>query len=60
MNRPAAQTQQAQHQYAPPAGPPPTSGQALKPTLPERKPSAAGTGPQPDDLDDVKRVSLLS
>jgi hypothetical protein len=29
-----------------------------KPALPERKPSAVGTGPQPDDLEDVKRVSL--
>jgi hypothetical protein len=28
-----------------------------KPALPERKPSAVGTGPQPDDLEDVKRVS---
>jgi hypothetical protein len=30
-----------------------------KPALPERKPSAVGTGPQPDDLEDVKRVSLF-
>ena len=61
---PASQPQgQTTTQYAPPPGPPPASasGNTLaKPTLPERKPSAAGTGPQPDDLEDVKRVCFHS
>jgi len=61
MNSPPAQQSIQQSSYAPPAGAPPSSGmQSLaKPTLPDRKPSAAGTGPQPDDLEDVKRVSFL-
>lgn len=62
MTRPATAQQTSQEtSYAPPSGlpPPPSSGiQSLaKPALPERKPSAAGTGPQADDLEDVKRVS---
>jgi hypothetical protein len=56
---PAAQQASQATSYAPPPGAPPASGmQSLaKPALPERKPSAVGTGPQPDDLEDVKRVS---
>jgi len=61
-HRPNAQQASQTTSYAPPPGAPPASGmQSLaKPTLPERKPSAVGTGPQPDDLEDVKRVSSLS
>jgi len=57
---PAAQQTSQTTSYAPPPGAPPASGiQSLaKPALPERKPSAVGTGPQPDDLEDVKKVSL--
>jgi hypothetical protein len=58
----ATGSSQPQQTYAPPSGAPPGSGmQSLaKPALPERKPSAAGTGPQPDDLEDVKRVSFYA
>jgi epidermal growth factor receptor substrate 15 len=50
-------TQQQQEQYYPPPGPPPAKEAALTPPpIPERRDSAA----QPDDLEDVKKVSRTS
>lgn len=53
----APQVQQ-QGAFAPPPGPPPAQTQGGRPTLPARQ-SVAATKAQPDDLDDVKKVSIL-